>query len=120
MVHVNSTRVGGGGTAGPRTMLRALPTPKPKVDEPIPSLKAVKVPRRCPVELPSALVIEPADARFSQILVLHWANSVQPVAKLPVTRIDGATRSGSSDPEMTSASTSVPAAKTVPMAATAM
>jgi len=66
----------GGGTAEPRTVLRALPTPKPKVDEPIPSLAGVKVPRRCGVDLPGSLVIEPADARFSQILVLHWANSV--------------------------------------------
>lgn len=67
----------GGGTAEPRAMLRALPTPKPKVDEPIPSFEGIKVPKRCGVTLPGALTVEPADARFSQILVAHWANTVR-------------------------------------------
>lgn len=67
----------GGGAAEPRVVLRALPTPKAKVDEPIPDLAAVKPPRGCRAEVPSGMTVDPADARLSQILVRHWAASAR-------------------------------------------
>lgn len=73
----------GGGQGVPRAILRALPPPKPKVDEPLSDLAPVRPDRRCKAAVPTALTVEPADGRLSRILVKHWAKTAEPLPGLP-------------------------------------